>query len=304
MRIYPVTDFLETEICFLAEVDIRGTIYRFSSFPIEIDLDGGGVVFYPGLLSDPDFSQEILEVGQIKLSSNSMSMALVFPFNVAARQMLGTGIDNARVNLSYVTVKKGQVEQTYQEIIDFFQGVIREPVYGHPDSDPGYVEFTIENEIYVNDTSLLKAINGDLALFDNFPFSREVFEGAGQLENIMINGILTAENLHTGKTVPAVIGEPGQTTKIDGSSISYPATPAYIIGADISATPVEVFVVLAGHAVTASTITLQDNRGNISTSRTVYNGVGQQGQLFAYAFFQDTQLDFNVNDEGLQYFAR
>ena len=91
MRVYAVTDFLETEICFLAEVDIRGTVYRFSSFPIEIDLDGGGIVFYPGLLSDPNFVQEIVEVGQIKLSSNSMSMALVFPFNVSQRQMLGNG---------------------------------------------------------------------------------------------------------------------------------------------------------------------------------------------------------------------
>jgi len=67
MRVYAVTDFLETEICFLAEVDIRGTVYRFSSFPIEIVLDGGGIVFYPGLLSDPNFVQVIVEVGQIKL---------------------------------------------------------------------------------------------------------------------------------------------------------------------------------------------------------------------------------------------
>lgn len=45
MRVYPVIDFLETEICFLAEVDIKGTIYKFSSFPIELDNNGGGQTF-------------------------------------------------------------------------------------------------------------------------------------------------------------------------------------------------------------------------------------------------------------------
>lgn len=304
MRVYPLTDFLETEICFLAEVDLRGTTYRFSSFPVEIALSSGGVVFFPGLLGDPSFTQELQEIGQIKLSTNSISMSLVFPFNVAERQMLGNGIDNAVMTLSYITIKRGDVQQTYEDIIDIFKGVIREPVYGHPNADQGYVEFSVENEIYVNDTSILKALNADLTLFDNFPFSREAFAGAGELENIIVGGILPAQNYHLGKTIPAVIGSPGQTIRRDGTSINYPATPAYVIGADITTPPIEVFVCIAGHAVTASTVTLQDNRGNIQTSRTVYNGVGQEGQMFAYAFFEDDEIDFDTNDEGLQYFVR
>ena len=304
MRLYPVTDFLETEICFLAEVDLKGTIYRFSSFPVEVNLDSGGVVFFSGLLGDPNFSQELQEIGQIKLSTNSMSMSLVFPFNVAERQMLGKGIENAVVKLSYITIKRGVVQQTFEQIIDFFKGVIREPVYGHPNADEGYVEFSIENEIYVNDSSFLKALNGDLTLFDNFPFSREAFAGAGQLENIITGGILPTQDYHLGKTIPAVIGSPGKTFRRDGSSVSYPATPVYIIGVDVTTPPLDVFVCLAGHAVKASTVTLQDNRGNVTTSRTVFNGVGQNGQLFAYAFFLDSDLDFDTDDEGIQYFAR
>ena len=304
MRVYPLTDFLETEICFLAEVDLRGTTYRFSSFPVEIALSSGGVVFFPGLLGDPSFSQQLQEIGQIKLSTNSISMSLVFPFNVAERQMLGNGIDNAVMTLSYITIKRGDVQQTYEDIIDIFKGVIRDPVYGHPNADRGYVEFSVENEIYVNDTSILKALNADLTLFDNFPFSREAFAGAGELENIIVGGILPAQNYHLGKTIPAVIGSPGKTIRRDGTSINYPATPAYVIGADITTPPIEVFVCIAGHAVTASTVTLQDNRGNIQTSRTVYNGVGQEGQMFAYAFFEDDEIDFDTNDEGLQYFVR
>ena len=304
MRLYPVTDFLETEICFLAEVDLKGTIYRFSSFPVEVALSSGGVVFFPGLLGDPNFSQQLQEIGQIKLSTNSISMSLVFPFNVAERQMLGNGIDNGIMRLSYITIKRGVVQQTFEEIVHFFKGVIREPVYGHPNADEGYVEFSVENEIYVNDSSILKALNQDLTLFDNFPFSREAFAGAGQLEDIIVGGILPAQNFHVGKTIPAIIGSPGNTIREDGSSITFPATPAYVIGLDITTPPIEVFVCIAGHAVQASTVTLQDNRGNISSSRTVFNGVGQNGQLFAYAFFLDTDIDFNANDDGLQYFVR
>ena len=304
MRVYPVTDFLETEICFLAEVDLKGTTYRFSSFPVEVNFSSGGVVFFPGLLGDPNFTQELLEIGQIKLSTNSISMSLVFPFNIAERQMNGNGIDNAILTLSYITIKKGVVQQTYEQIIDFFRGVIREPVYGHPDSEQGYVEFSVENEIYVNDTSILQALNGDLTLFDNLPFSREAFAGAGQLENIIVNGILPAQNLHLGKTVPAVIGSPGTTIREDGTSTTFPATPTYIIGLDISSPPFDAFVCLAGHAVQASTVTLQDNRGNVVSSRPVFNGVGQGGQLFAYSFFDVSNIDFDENDEGLEYFVR
>ena len=304
MRLYPVTDFLETEICFLAEVDLKGTIYRFSSFPVEVALSSGGVVFFPGLLGDPNFSQQLQEIGQIKLSTNSISMSLVFPFNVAERQMLGNGIDNGIMKLSYITIKRGVVQQTFEEIVHFFKGVIREPVYGHPNADEGYVEFSVENEIYVNDSSILKALNQDLTLFDNFPFSREAFAGAGQLEDIIVGGILPAQNFHVGKTIPAIIGSPGNTIREDGSSITFPATPAYIIGLDITTPPIEVFVCIAGHAVQASTVTLQDNRGNISSSRPVFNGVGQNGQLFAYSFFLDTDVDFDANDDGLQYFVR
>jgi len=304
MRLYPVTDFLETEICFLAEVDLKGTIYRFSSFPVEIALSSGGVVFFPGLLGDPNFTQQLQEIGQIKLSTNSISMSLVFPFDVAKRQMLGNGIDNGIMRLSYITIKRGVVQQTFEEIVHFFKGVIREPVYGHPNADEGYVEFSVENEIYVNDSSILKALNQDLTLFDNFPFSREAFAGAGQLEDIIVGGILPAQNFHVGKTIPAIIGSPGNTIREDGSSITFPATPAYVIGLDITTPPIEVFVCIAGHAVQASTVTLQDNRGNVSSSRAVFNGVGQNGQLFAYAFFLDTDIDFNANDDGLQYFVR
>ena len=307
MRMYPLTDFLETEICFLAEVDLKGTTYRFSSFPVEVAFSSGGVVFFSGLLGDPNFSQELQEIGQIKLSTNTISMSLVFPFNIAERQMLGNGIDNAVVTLSYITIKRGVVQQTYEQIIDFFRGVIREPVYGHPNADQGYVEFSVENEIYVNDTSILKALNGDLVSFTNFPFTTGQFQGAGDILDIKTEWLSNAVKFSLGKTIPAVIGSPGKTILINGDSMTYAGTPAYKVGVLVDLpNPTLYFVLIAGHYCTADTITLQDNQGNVVTSRTVFNSTGASGQIFAYAIFNINELAVTdlVDDRQFEYYVR
>lgn len=303
MRVYPAIDYLGTEICFLCEVDLKGTIYRFSSFPIDLETDGG-FVFFGGDLEDPQLSQSLTQVGEIKLSTNSISLALIFPFNVAQKQINGVGIDNAIVTLYYVTVKNGEPLQTYDEKVPYFRGVINEPIYGHPDRDVGYAEFSVENEIVVSDSSMLKMINKDAVIFDNVVFSREVFaSGAGQLENIIVDGILPINDIHFGKGIPAVIGSPGETIRQEGSALEYPATPAYIIGIDVSSTPVEVFLLLAGHATKATSITLQDNKGNIVASRPVYNGVSAKGQPFSYTYFQIGQLDYDGAQFSIEYYA-
>ena len=46
MRVYPSIDFLETDICFLAEIDVLGAVYYFSSIPIVLSVSGGGEVLY------------------------------------------------------------------------------------------------------------------------------------------------------------------------------------------------------------------------------------------------------------------
>mgnify|MGYP003133544340 CR=1 FL=1 len=307
MRVYPVTDFLETEICFLAEVDLKGTIYRFSSFPVEIELDSGGVVFFPGLLGDPNFTQELQEIGQIKLSTNSISMSLVFPFNVAERQMLGNGIDNGVMKLSYVTIKRGVVQQTFEDIVHFFKGVIREPVYGHPNAEQGYVEFSVENEIYVNDTSILQAINGDLVSFDHFPFTTGHFQGAGDILDIETDWISSSVKFSLGKNIPAVIGSPGRTTLINGQTLDYPGTPAYKVGSLVDiGNPTLFFLLIAGHYCLANTVSLQDNDGNLVSSKTVFNSTGASGQIFAYAIFDQNELSFSnlIEDQKFQYYVR
>ena len=304
MRVYPSIDFLETDICFLAEIDILGTVYYFSSIPIVLSVSGGGEVLYGGGLSVPDFVQTLEEIGQIKLVSESVSLALRFPFDVARRQMLGKGIEYAQVTISYVTTKNRQPQQTYDERIPIYKGIIKDPVYGFPNMDSGYCEFTVENEIFVSDSSLLRMINQDLTTIGQGQFSRGNYEGGGLIESVISNGLISAEKKFEGKVVPAVIGRPGTTKRLDGSSSTFPSTPAYFIALDPSTPPIQGFFVIAGHAVKASTVTFEDNNGNINFSVAVNQAPGAKGNIFSYVKVSENDVDIDVNKDNIQYFCR
>ena len=282
MRVYPSSDFIDTDICFLAEVDVFGTVYYFSSFPIVLSVSGGGEVLYTGGLEDPDFFQSLEEIGQIKLSQDSVSMSLRFPFDVAKRQMLGKGIENASVTISYVTTRRSQSQQTFDERVPIFKVIIREPVYGYPDLDSGTVDFSVENEIFVSDSSLLRMINGDLTIIGQGQFSRGEYTGGQSIESVITNGIFSMENTFKGKVVPAVIGSPGRTKLENGTFDDFRATPAYLIALDISGPPVQGFFVIAGHPTGIDTVDFIDNQGEIKTSVPVLQAPGSKGQVFSY----------------------
>ena len=303
MRVYPSIDFLETDICFLAEVDVLGTVYYFSSFPIVLPTSTGEIL-YQGGLSDPGFVQTLQEIGQIKLSQDSISMSLRFPFDVAKRQFLGKGVENAVVTISYVTTKSRQSQQTYEERIPIFKGIIREPVYGHPGLDSGTCDFSVENEIFISDSSLLRMINQDLTTIGQGQFSRGNYSGGGLIESVISNGLLSAEKKFEGKIVPAVIGSPGITQRPDGTTTEYPCTPGYIIALDISTPPVQGYFVIAGHAVEADTITFEDNNGNANFSVAVNQAPGAKGQIFSYVKVSANDIDIDVTKDNIQYFCR
>jgi hypothetical protein len=302
MRVYNVQDYLAAEICFLCEVDIRGTIYRFSSFPIDLDT-GDGFVFYGGNLEDPILAQSLTQVGDVKLSANSISLALVFPFNVAKRQINGIGIDNALVTLYFVTVKNGIVQQTYDERIPYFTGVINEPIYGHPDRDEGFVEFSVENEVIFADISLLRALNGDAMSFDGFSYSHESLTTQGVIDYLYTDGIIDRSVIREeGKIIPAIIGAPGITYQADGTSLTFPGSPVYQFAEYFSPSfPAYLFILLAGHAVKATTVDLQDNAGNYLASAPVYHSTGARGNVFAYTYYRYGDLAYATNKDSRQY---
>ena len=142
MRYYSADKYLDTDIVFLIEIEYIGRTYRFSSFPLTLT-DGDAQILYEGGLEDPAFDQELGRIGALQTSSSNVSLALTFPFNIAQRQIKGKGIERSRATLYYVLSKSGRIQQTQHQKIPIFSGVVTDPIYGHPDRELGYVEFSI-----------------------------------------------------------------------------------------------------------------------------------------------------------------
>ena len=202
MRSYPSIDYLSTDICFLLEVDVMERIYRFSSFPIELTYQNE-TIRYNGGLDNPDISISLDKVGQIKLSQSSVSMSVIFPFDVAKRQMKGKGIERATARLFYVTTKNKESQQQFDKKIKLFTGIIIDPVYGYKDLPVGYVEFSIENSVMISDQSLLRRIVGDSIFLSATQFSQEAYRVGAVAPPVDPDGITEVIKPHLGKCSPA-----------------------------------------------------------------------------------------------------
>ena len=280
MRTYSAYDYLSTEICFLLEVDIAGRTYRFSTFPVDFH-EGGEMISYEGRLDNPDFSLSLEEVGKVKFSQSAISMAIILPFNVAQMQLQGKGIDRSPARFYYVTVRDGQILQSFNEKISLFKGVISEPIYGHPDMPVGYVEFSVQNEIELSDQSLLRRVVGENAFISATQFSQEAYRTNAVAPPVDPDGITEVIRPHLGKSSPVVIGSPGSIIDELGETYGFPATPAYQIAFQNSGA-FPSWYVIAGHPVKASTVDIYDNQGNVDTNITVHSQVGSKGQVYSF----------------------
>ena len=103
-------DLLGALPIFLLEITWGGRIFRFSSYPLDIQTDGGKSIHYSGGLSDPDWSESMEEMkGPEK---NSIPIELVFPVNLLQEFFqFGRLLDNATAELSMVTERGAVVQQ-------------------------------------------------------------------------------------------------------------------------------------------------------------------------------------------------
>ena len=260
---------------------------------------------YNGSLDNPNLSISLEEVGKIKLSQSSVSMAVIFPFSVSSRQMQGLGIDRSACRLYYVTTKNKQPEQDFDRKIALFSGVIVDPVYGYPDLDPGYVEFSIENTVTISDRSLVRRIVGDAAFLAATQFSQEAYRVGAIAPPVDPDGITEVIRPHLGKCSPVVFGSPGSIEDDLGENYGFPSTPAYQIAFQNSGS-FPSWYVIAGHPVAASTVDIYDNQGNVDTDITVYQQVGSKGQVYSFLnLHSSSSLDqtFTINND-IEYWVR
>ena len=300
MRYYSADKYLDTDIVFLLEIEYIGRTYRFSSFPLTL-ADGDAQILYEGGLEEPAFEQELGRIGALQTSSASVSLALTFPFNVAQRQIKGKGIERSKAKLFYVLSKSGRIQQTQEQRIPIFSGLITDPIYGHPDREIGYVEFSIENEIVINDSSLLGLICGEVLFLEKAAYSEP--PTAPTIVNTPPkdpDGIIDVLDVHKGKAVPAIIGSAGALYGQSATLTSSGSTPAYLIAYENVGPDFPAWYVIAGHNVVADTVKMYDNQGNSENGLSVGQYIGARGDAYSFVrLTASTPIDrsFVVNND-------
>ena len=245
-------ELLGSDIVFLMEIDWNGSLFNFSTMPIEVETDGGEIISFQGAIDDPAFRLESSILG-FNAESNSIPMEVYFDnINVSQQIFQGNILDESSVEVSYILIQDFQPVQTYEQRIVLIKGKIKQSVFGHFDQPVGYVAFSIENE---TDDQIIQIVEPEKKI------SLETF-------------VDPHESTAIGKVYPFIIGSPGndipQTTSTGGifNSDIY-CTPAYLNNEQNSVGGVFELMV-AGHPVVAASVEVVDfahNTASISISQ-------------------------------------
>ena len=144
MRPFTLADLKASRIVYLLDVYWHGQIYRFSSYPINID-SADGSLQYAGGLDDPDITENTGITG-FSVEGDSVSMQIVFDIDLALELRRGRSLDLAKAEISAVMVRNGSTLQTYEQRYKMFSGVITQPLIAAPSQPVGTVAFSIERD--------------------------------------------------------------------------------------------------------------------------------------------------------------
>ena len=240
-------ELLGSDIVFLMEIDWNGSLFNFSTMPIEVETDGGEIISFQGVIDDPAFRLESSILG-FNAESNSIPMEVYFDnINVSQQIFQGNILDESSVEVSYILIQDFQPVQVYEQRIVIMKGKIKQSVFGHFDQPVGYVAFSIENE---TDDQIIQIVEPEKKI------SLETF-------------VDPHESTAIGKVYPFIIGSPGndipQTTSTGGIfNTDIYCTPAYLNNEQNSVGGVFELMV-AGHPVEAASVEVVDFAHNTAS---------------------------------------
>ena len=237
------------------DLTFGGVEYHLATEPVDVVRDGR-VIHYADGLSDPDYIEESTREGIAE--GNSVPLAVYLDgVDIADQVARGHRLEAVAGHLFFVFVDRstGRAGQTYSERFALLTGRLSQPVYADPERDPGYLSFTLDDNPG-DDVSLL--LDPSAAITDT------TWSGAPSEMD--------------GKVYPVVIGTPGVYRKADGTSSGTSGSPAYPValsGSNFTK------LLIAGHEVVASTVTIFDDTGTSSQVFTVSHETDGLGRLVA-----------------------
>ena len=304
MQNAPQTKWVSTNPIFLLEIFWGGGIYRFSSKPIVV-VDGTKSYQFNGGLPTPEISIQ-METGGLTGEGESIPFQLVFPVDISAQMAKDVFLDGSIGELSYIFEKSEKPVESYNDRYVIFKGIVSEPIYGHPDKPTGYVEFSLEERVFIEELDLLDAVVGTGGRLDVADLSNEEKAASSPLASITVASMVNVSDVHKGKRSPFVLGRTkwaySQTTFTPRDNI---ATPAYLIGVSASGL-VPGYLMVAGHLVDASNLKIYDSKGNSDTG-SVLAWVNSNNEPFSMVEINNwgtsTPLANVLNDENIEYWA-
>jgi hypothetical protein len=279
MRSASRTSWKGTDPVWLLQITWAGHTYRFSSKIITLTDSLDNVILFEGGLEQPALILKSDRLG-VDVEANSLPVAITFAgVNVAAQHMKGILIDNAAAELSYVLDSPTDPATSLQERVIVLKGVVSQPVYGHPDRNKGYCEFSIEQQGIIDSTPLIESLVLD-AVVDTDLLDAAEFTTVGAERDI-------------GKTIPILLGTAGTTLRPTAVFSTIYPMPCYYLGASTtSLVPSGVARVFTHSALpTGSTGgTIIDSRGT-TKSYTVTTARTSANELFECILIDDNDFD-------------
>ena len=302
MSLFPTSEqWKGSKPIFFLEINYNGKIYRPSTDSLTILSNEGNIVLQGGMTEEPDFEQEISELG-FNVSSYSTSFSLYLQnIDVTHQHMNENRLENCKAELCYILVKQQSIE-AYEARKILLRGVIKEPIFGFKDRSSNYVQFSIESEVLeLSFHDLTVGSGARISSEDLTDLVNPTFSTLSTIQDA--NFFLEVLELHKGKILPLVFGEPGNAFNKDYGAISYPSTPAYVIYATHGAGN-QIWLAVAPHDVDASTVRIYDDLGN-NRVETIKKWIRRDGRIFSFVEFTHSSGGFQnpVQDESSRYFV-
>lgn len=246
---------------FVVEFEFAGAVRRYcagkSGEAVLIE-DGSQTLFIPSGISDMRFTESIDILSPETIEDNIVSLQLETGLDLLQLFSRGISLEGVKADF-YLLLQSsdGTVNQTWQQKIKLYSGVIQRPIFGDPDLADDIVSFSIEQEPFDTDRLMLEQNFIDVRFADR--------------------DVDTAD----GKVFPIVFGDPGRNIRdADGYLTSYPAFPVYCID-KYSGVGTEASFLFAAHDVGATQVLLIDENFSNATDTVIFDA-DLYGRQYSY----------------------
>lgn len=229
-RIFQQDDLRNAEVAWCLDFRWLGRTFRLSTHHIELELPDSSTVQYVAGMTEPDVVDAVERNG-IHDSATAPIGLYLDGFDIAEEVARGNPLERAEGELFMVFVDRttGKARHSWEERYSFLTGRLSQPQYAHPDQAPGYMQFSLVQQVGEDNSLLLPA---------NAVLNRETWPDA--------------PGKFIGKIYPVVIGNPGLYQQASGGFEITSGSPGYPIKLTLAGQ--RETLLIAGHDVQADSV--------------------------------------------------